>query len=353
MSSILGAPVLAGSGGFGGNLGIDFVAEHTGNIVGIYYFQPAAGGAASATVRLYDTITQAVVASAVSGALTPNTWNLIPFAAPVAITPGHLYTASVFVPGSTIAFTSGGINAHIYNGTDLTGIHISGRATAGGAPAFPTSISGDLFGVDVEFTQTPTCPECPPCPPTEGFFINLAAANFGNIVTGLGQCACDALEVAGRPVCRCCPAVPGSITWDDCGCVCEDGSNGQLAAAVTRIYPSDTFPQPATESGLQSKCGAKLLVAEIKIEVTRCVPTMDAAGTPPACDDLRTAAMDWNSDAAAVRQAVGCCLRSLYDQGRIKNFAIGQTLAKPEQGGCAGSELTVLTAINNCNCLGG
>lgn len=184
--------------------------------------------------------------------------------------------------------------------------------------------------------------------------VPLTALNFLGIVTGIGQCAADGLEidsVAGLP-CRVCLAIAGSIVADDCGCTCgeDDTRNGQLAVSVTQIYPSATFPTAAIDDGRQSRCGVAFLVAEVHVQVHRCVHTMDDAGNAPNCTDLLADAVVWHSDAAAIRKAVGCCVRDLKAAGTIKDFAIGATVPLGEQGGCTGSDLRVLVAISNCTC---
>jgi hypothetical protein len=180
------------------------------------------------------------------------------------------------------------------------------------------------------------------------------ALNFFNVVSAIGQCASDGLaidSIAGRP-CRECFVVAGSIVADSCGCTCGPGDTrtGQLALSVTRIFPSATFPNPAVDDGRQSRCGVPFLVAEVHVQVHRCVHTMDENGTPPTCDQLLEDARIWHSDAAAVRKAVGCCVRDMKADRTIRDFAIGETVPLGEEGGCTGSDLRVLVAIANCTC---
>lgn len=182
----------------------------------------------------------------------------------------------------------------------------------------------------------------------------LTALNFLGVVTGIGQCVADGLEVdsvAGLP-CRTCLAVAGTIVADDCSCTCgdDDTRNGQMAVNVLRIYPSATFPTPATDDGRQSRCGVGFLVAEIHVQVHRCVHTMTDAGTAPTCDELLQDAVVWHSDAAAVRKAVGCCLIDMKAAQTIRDFSVGETVPLGEEGGCTGSDLRVLVAIRHCLC---
>lgn len=184
----------------------------------------------------------------------------------------------------------------------------------------------------------------------------LTALNFIGVVTGIGQCVADGLEVdsiAGLP-CRVCLAVAGSIVADDCGCTCGelDNRNGQLAVTVPRIYPSATLWQPSVDNAHGSKCGVPHLVAEVHVQVHRCVHTMTDDGEPPTCEQLLQDAVVWHSDAAAIRKAVGCCVRAMKAAGTIRDYAIGETTALGEEGGCTGSDIRMLIAIPNCTCPG-
>lgn len=356
MSSIFEgvAPTAFGAGG-NSNEGIDFSAAHTGTIDAVSWYQPAAGGPASVTATLYDTQTHAVLATQLSGALVPGAWNVIPFGASVPITPGKLYTASLFVPPGTIGFSAARMANHVFNSSgDLAGLRGTGRYDAGVVPAFPTTFSGgfDAYGVDVSFTQTPTCPECPPCPPTEGFLINLTSPGFVAIVTGLAGCVFGALAQtpAGVP-CRQCVLLPTQqIPWDNCG-PCEEGCDGQAAFAIREVYGSDTFPLPAAQK-TWSKCGPRYTVARVVVSVTRCVPGMDERGEPPNCDAELAAAIILENDRTAVRQGLACCLNaaSIATPAFLSEWLISPSVTVGELGQCAGSETEFLVGVRSCIC---
>lgn len=199
----------------------------------------------------------------------------------------------------------------------------------------------------------PDCPDCPSCPPTTGITVNLTATNMAGIVTGLGSCAQQGLAGIGRPVCRACIAVPGTIAWDDCACECDTGTGqGQLAVTIGALYPSKSFPADASQTPNMDRCGPGLLVARVTVEVTRCVSNMDDNGTPPTCADLLADFVAWNQDATAIRNALGCCLRAMRDANVVTTYALGQTIPKGPDGGCVGSETTLLVAIPSCGCPG-
>lgn len=205
-------------------------------------------------------------------------------------------------------------------------------------------------GTAARLSAAPAGPE-PPEPPEPSVPSNIVTGNFINIITGIGACVVSGLaaDTATGAPCRTCLAIGGSIAADGC-CTCTDGGNGQLAVTVTQIYPSATFPQPANDDGRQSRCGVAFLVAEVHVQIHRCVHTSDEAGNPPTCEQLLADAIMWHADAAAIRKAVGCCVSDMKAARTIRDFTVGATTALGEEGGCAGSDLQLLVAITNCLC---
>jgi hypothetical protein len=347
------APTTTSPSGNGANQGIDFTAQHTGTVDGLYYWQAPAGGPASAIATLYDTQSQAVIATAPAGALTPNAWNLIPLPGPPAITPGRLYTASVFTPGNaTMGFTPGLVAGHTFSG-DLTAPLRTGRF-ANGAQAFPAlNVGTDAFGVDLLFTETQTCPDCPACPPTDGFFINLTSPGLVNVVTGVGQCVIEALDqTPARAPCRQCLLLPTQIIpWDNCGCL-DDSCTGQVALAIRSVYNSNSFPQPATQEPW-SPCPPRYIVYQVVVSVTRCVPTMNERAEAPACADELVAAITLENDRTAIRQAINCCLREARSATPqyLSTWSLSPSVTIGEQGGCAGVETEFFVGVPSvCAC---
>jgi hypothetical protein len=164
------------------------------------------------------------------------------------------------------------------------------------------------------------------------------------IVAGITQAAANGVAATGAdPLARVCLLVPGSqIAWDDCQC-------GQLAAAITRTYPSTAFPAEDT-SGWDQGCGPQILAADITISVTRCVPIPDGNGKAPSCAALLVAAQVADTDAAAVRRAVACHLADLEEAGTILAYRIGSQPNIGPEGMCAGSELYLTIGIPYCAC---
>lgn len=245
-------------------------------------------------------------------------------------------------------------------GASQGGVGVSSTANFLGQsnPVGPTSVTptltwtgttNDREAFIITFTETADCPPCPPCPERQTCActtaLNLTA--FAPIATGIGQCVVDALELtaAGAP-CRQCLLLPTAvIPWDGCDCDCQ--TPGQVAQAITQVFNAETFPIPFV--GNWKRCGPHLLVANITLSVTRCVPVMDDHGQPPSCQDELAAAVTLENDRAAILQALACCLADLT-AGTIRAYNIGPSVTIGESGGCAGVETTYQIAIASCLC---
>lgn len=181
--------------------------------------------------------------------------------------------------------------------------------------------------------------------------VNLTGG-FVPIVTGLGQCIVDALAQtpAGAP-CRQCLLLPTQqIPWDNCGC--GGTCSGQVAQSIREVYAANQFPQPAVGMSW-AKCAPRWSIARVVVSVTRCVPTMDGRGNPPACAAELAAAITLENDRTAVRQALVCCLGELYGTRPpgIGEWLLGPSVTVGESGACAGSETEYLIGLQQqCGC---
>lgn len=183
-----------------------------------------------------------------------------------------------------------------------------------------------------------------------------AIVTFTATVTGVGQCVATALDgsLGGRPVgFQTCLLVPSQvIPFDNCAC------GGRLAQSILSVYGSDKFPTAADQAGTWTHCGPRFQVAQVMLQVTRCVPSMSDQGVPPACGPLLNSAAVLESDRATVRQALYCCLFALYQlsksgqPGGIANFSIGASQLVGDLGGCAAIETPYLVGLPSCNCGG-
>lgn len=143
---------------------------------------------------------------------------------------------------------------------------------------------------------------------------------------------------AGQPERVC--VYPGLIAWDDCTC-------GQLAGSITRIYPSEEFPQPfsAARTATGSNCLPPYIVAEMTVSLVRCAPIPQGDSLAPTCTALDAAAQVWVKDAAVTRAGVICRLQDLKDANTIIDFRFeNQTPVGPE-GGCVGTDVQALVAL--------
>jgi hypothetical protein len=351
MSTVFAGAIPPNEGNFGGVTGFDFTVNTTGDVDGIWWYQPT-GSAAAVTPGLYDTQTQALLATAPATAGLPaGAWSLIPLAASVSLTPGTIYTAACY-QNNRIAWYPNAVNdVYVYN-SPFTVMNQGGRVQAAGALQFPANFFQDAYAVDVNFTATEPCE---PCPPTEGFFINLTAPGFINVVTGVGNCVIEALEQtpAGAP-CRQCLLLPTqAIPWDNCGpCVPSAACShpGQVALAIREVYGSERFPQPLNASW--RKCNHRYEIVRAVVSVTRCVPAMAQDGAPPTCSAELAAAVTLENDRTAVRQAIACCLSAanLANPSWVSEWVIGGSTTVGELGGCAGVETEFFVGVQSCLC---
>lgn len=163
------------------------------------------------------------------------------------------------------------------------------------------------------------------------------------VVTGVGQCVYEALvESPGGQPDRYCVLVPGQIAWDDCQC-------GQLAQSIGDDFPSSVFPIQATDLR-QQPCGPGLMVVQVTLSLTRCIPIPGDNGRAPRCDKLFTAAEILMWDRWLTRSAVTCCLMGVRRDNRLLEFAIGATSPVGPEGQCAGFEMTYTLGFGGVCC---
>lgn len=169
-------------------------------------------------------------------------------------------------------------------------------------------------------------------------FMEIAAT-----VTGAAQATRDQLiEVGCGDVIRFCPIVPGDIAWDECEC-------GMFAQTITAIFPSNIFPNPATDQR-QNACGPHMRVVNVTANLVRCAPNSGDNGASPTCDALEDAAIQLECDRYVLRQAITCYLRNLRLTNRIIEFAVGTATTIGPQGSCVGVELSYQFAIPGICC---
>lgn len=168
------------------------------------------------------------------------------------------------------------------------------------------------------------------------------ALTVAETAVALLQCALAGVDNAGDlEINRVC-IVPGEIAWDNCQC-------GQLALAEVRRFPSNNFPLEEVDH--EAECGAGYLVVNFLIALTRCVPSPGEDGEPPLCADLQTSALQLFRDMGMLRNAVECCLNTMYNAEQILAWELGAQEVVGPQGGCVGSTLAVqLGVANGCGC---
>jgi hypothetical protein len=130
--------------------------------------------------------------------------------------------------------------------------------------------------------------------------------------------------------------VPGAIAWDECDC-------GLLAVSVAQVFLTETFPdQLARRVG--NACDAPWEVAEIVIQVIRCVPGPDGM-TPPTTAQLDASAQELLRDAYEMLRAVSVKLCEMNKAREISDFMLRPLAAQGPTGVCGGNELRAYVSL--------
>lgn len=130
--------------------------------------------------------------------------------------------------------------------------------------------------------------------------------------------------------------VPGAIAWDACDC-------GLLALSVARIYLSDNFPNPLTAR--QGACDAAWEVAEVVVQLIRCVPGATDTALAPTVAELDTSAQEILTDAYLLLKSVSTKLCEMKADREIIDFFLNPLTAQGPTGQCGGNELRFLVAL--------
>lgn len=183
------------------------------------------------------------------------------------------------------------------------------------------------------------------------FNLNAAILLAADILTGVGGIGpAIATQTAGGAVQRILVAPGAEVAWDNCQC-------GQLSASVSRLYPSRRFPDDWSLRK-DGNCSQAYVIADMNIQMVRCVPGVDTDGNPPTPVSLSAAALIQFEDMYVIRQTASCYLQTAYDAPtspslKIAEWLIGDQTPLGPEGGCAGSELHFKVAWwADCSCPG-
>lgn len=131
--------------------------------------------------------------------------------------------------------------------------------------------------------------------------------------------------------------VPGAIAWDACDC-------GLLAVSISQIYLTEIFPEPLSRR-VGNACDAPYEVAEIAIQVVRCVPGADDQVIAPTVAELNTSAQEILRDAYEMLRATSLLLCEMNRDREIADFILRPLTAQGPTGVCGGNELRALVAL--------
>lgn len=158
-----------------------------------------------------------------------------------------------------------------------------------------------------------------------------------NVAVALEVAAYNAVKVNGAPERH---GVYGgqAVIEDDC---CK----GQLYVEWQRSWPSVRFPQPQGPNDLNLTDPNIRAVATYKIGIFRCSPTQDDDQNPPTSAEIDAAAQTFFKDQFALLGGVLCLLKEWDRAGAQVRWT---DLEPRDEGGCAGSVLTVQIAFPVC-----
>lgn len=154
------------------------------------------------------------------------------------------------------------------------------------------------------------------------------------VMEALLGCLCAALEDSpGGSPCFC-GLLPGALVAMDY-VDCDGDGCGQAWVRLDSVYPSTRFPTLDLEATCRSPQAAR-----VQLGVLRCVPGMDADGTPPDEVAQAEATRIQLGDRAALQRAVECC----FDRPH-RDYMLGQYAPIGPSGGAGGGALVVTVRL--------
>lgn len=154
--------------------------------------------------------------------------------------------------------------------------------------------------------------------------MNLSPTSYFIAATGIAECIAQELEThtsdgtLGRPGRVC--LIPGNqIVWDGCEC-------GQLAIVFQHgPYPIRNFPIETVEDNAVGNCYLSSTAVRCVVSLSRCEyhPIADERGTPPSAATQTRAVLLREVEQYFMRQALGCCLFELREDGIIDDYRMG------------------------------
>lgn len=127
----------------------------------------------------------------------------------------------------------------------------------------------------------------------------------------------------------------------------EDCCNGLILAVIERIYLTEVFPNEAV--GI-NPCDIGQLAVDVTLSTLRCAPKGNRTGYVDAAALNAVSAQVWE-EAELAWWAVQCLFNEMVDLDPFFAFAMRNQVARPNDEGCVGTDLSVTFAIQNrCNC---
>lgn len=172
-------------------------------------------------------------------------------------------------------------------------------------------------------------------------FTDAVSSTAYDLAVLMRDCAAAKIAADGLPAPARSVVTVGQIAWDECPC-------GQLAVTLLEVFPSVSPPNPGLS--LWFRCPPDSLILHYVAEILRCAHGTTGVVSPPTPTELGADALMVVKDAWAVRQGIGCCLRTQVRNRNIVDYTIGtQTMVGPA-GGCVGSDLDLYVVLPLCGC---
>lgn len=152
-----------------------------------------------------------------------------------------------------------------------------------------------------------------------------------------------ALDRVNAPACRSFVAPGADAPWDTC-CDCPAGE-GQAWVAVSRYFPTESFPDPAAGA---HRCHPREYAVELVAAVLRCATVVDDAGQPPSAAAVTDDARKVGRDRQALLEAILCGY--VGDDADPGEFRLGEWTPLGPLGGCVGGQWTLTVRAPYCPC---
>ena len=152
----------------------------------------------------------------------------------------------------------------------------------------------------------------------------------------LVACVCGELEAAGRPACTCSTTVGTPLVANVCECEAGQAA-GELWVNFSTMYPAD--PQTLRRGTYVYPCRNVATVAEFRVTLARCFPTLDERGQLPEALAQAERAEELHADLESLHRALTCCF------AETTRFLIQNVEVQDPEGGLTAFVFTIAVEV--------